>query len=157
MLRLLILAAVVLPAAYGESSEYERFGLFNAGRPMTVRLAVAGGNPADIGVERAELESAVVERLRSAGLWTASETEAGGGHLFVIVIPNRDGRFRFSYHFVKMATDEFGNSGPMESPHADGQHTGNGISQNRDGTYVAFVISRALDKFVAAYKRVNGL
>ncbi len=128
-----------------------------------MQVDVIGVSPTSIGdleLDKAKMQAAVADRLRSVGLWTASKAESGDAWLHVtLLFPSPDTLF-VKCSLFKMFMDEFGNFWRTDVPIAlnnpDYIFTDT-VSHNGDAGYVEFVTLRLVDKFVAAYKRVNGL
>ena len=151
--------ALLTPAAAGQDIarppnpflySIERFKLFNACRPMEFAIEPLGDHAAaTIGLTEEVLQAAAESRLRPARLYTEDMEKAAAAYLEVninVVGP----AFSLIVNFHKEVTDAFGESGlaPTWASGGVGTHGGN-------ASYIVSFLSQILDKFLAAYLRVN--
>ena len=146
----LCLAALLAPAASGQgtASSIERFKLFNACRPVEFLIEPFDGDEATIGLTRAALQAAAESRLRRARLYTELFERPDAGMLIVNVgVAAR--AFRISVQYLKVVTDEFGESAPTPT----WSSSSFGVASNAG--FIVSSLSQHLDRFLAAYLRVN--
>ena len=133
-------------------SDWDRFRLFNACRPMM--LAVEGRPPdaQAVGLTEERIQLAAESRLRAAQRYTESGEKANYATLYIgfsVVSPsfNRHAaNITVEYH--KLVTDLATNSNALAPTWKTGR-TGVG------GGDANFIISSLLDEFLANYLRVN--
>ena len=139
-------------AADQKALEYEkaieRFQFYNACQPMVLAVGhnAAAGR---IGVKKKALHAAVESRLRAARLYTDSPTSEGSAALTVKVDVVGEA-FDISVQYIKVLTDEFGTRVPSMA-----WGTSSFGTHGRDATGLVAYVSEHLDKFLAAYLRVN--
>ena len=104
---------------------------------------------AAIGLTEGALQATAESRLRAARLDTEDATKAGLAYLYVNV--NVTGRaVGVSVQYNKFLTDEFGKAAPAST-----WHTGSTGTHGGDASYIVSNLSQHLDRFLAAYLRVN--
>lgn len=157
LLASLSLAALVFlgPAATGQDAAgqvdpfVERFRLFNACEPMGILIEPLNDNATAIGLTKEALQAAAESRLRAARLYTEDIANPDTAYLYVnvLVVGRAVG---LNVYYNKRVTDAFGVAGTAVTwfDGATGRHGGNGDN-------IVSGLSRYLDKFLAAYLRVN--
>ena len=143
-----LLAALAGPvAADSDSTPRERFELFTYCSPMYLLVEGLGENAKRIGLTHKSLFAAAESRLRAARLFEPADKP--GPYLYVNV--NVSGSaFSVSVEFNKVFRDR-GNSGVLG--YATTWNAGAvGIG---DENYIVSTLQQHLDKFIAAYLRVN--
>ena len=130
-------------------SGIERFRLFNGCRPMKLVIEGLPSNAKSIGLTEAMLQAAVESRLRAARLYTESSLWETYAYLYVninVVGP----AFKISLEYNKVVSDRFDLSGPATtwSSSSTGTH-------GESAGYIITSLSQHIDRFLAAYLRVN--
>ena len=132
-----------------ESVEFEQFHLFNACQPMGLAVEGLNDDARDIRLTEERLRVAADSRLRAARLYTSDALRADYAYLYVNV--NVSGpAFSIRLAYNKIARDMFGRTG-----WATTWTTGAAGTHGRDASYIVSVLSEHLDRFLAAYLRVN--
>ena len=150
-LALLPLAVLLAPTGAGQdaASRIERFELFNACRPMILVVERPSSRAAEISLTEEALQVAAESRLRAARLYTEDHERANFAFLYVHV--NVAGpAFSSSVRYRKKVTDEFG----ITSTASTWEESSHGM-HGKDAGYIVSNLSRHLDRFLAAYLRVN--
>lgn len=147
MSRLVLAALCVVPAA-GQSLRLERFRLFNACRPMILVVERLGDDAGKIGLAEENLQVAAESRLRAARLYTEDSERADFAYLYVNI--NVVGRaYSISVHFNKRVSDTLGEFGTAIT------WTSGSTGTSGNGSFIVSNLSQHLDRFLAAYLRVN--
>ena len=136
-------------AALATGSEQERFRLFNACNHMNLVVEHLNDDAAAIGLTEDALQTAAESRLRAARLYTDDSKRALWSYLYVRVTVSGLA-FSLSVKYNKMMTDDFGRAGSVPT-----WETGSAGRHGRDAGYIVSALSQHLDKFLAAYLRVN--
>ena len=148
----LALAVLLVPTAAGEDDEVkrsiERFELFNACRPMRLLVEGLGDDAEAIGLTEAALQAAAERRLRAARLYTEDRERANLAKLYVNVLVVGKA-FSLSVDYEKRVTDGFGKSGTATT------WTSGSAGTASSGGFIVSGLSGHLDRFLAAYLRVN--
>ena len=144
---------LLVPAATGQDSavqgQIERFELFNACRPMRLVIEGLPDDASTLGLTKEALQAAAESRLRAARLYTEDMAKADYAFLYVNV--NVVGKtFNILVEYEKILTDRFGVTGKATTWESGGAGT-----HDWDTSYIVSNLSRYLDKFLAAYLRVN--
>ena len=130
------------------SSSLERFKLFNACRPMQLAIEVDDDAEAS-GLTESALQVTPESRLRAARLYTENYIKADFSFLYVNL--NVVGQaFSISVEYWKSVTDAFGERSEAMTWSTRGTGT-----YGSDAGFIVSGISQYLDKFLAAYLRVN--
>ncbi len=154
---LLALSALLVLPARGQDTDIqramqrvERFQLFNACRPMLLGVEDLHEDAAAVGLTREALQAAAESRLRAARLYTEDRGTADGAHLYVNVSV-AGLAFSTSVQIRKVVFDRHGQLGTASTwiDGSVGQHGGSGVS------LILSSLSQILDRFLAAYMRVN--
>ena len=144
-------ATCLAPMATGQNRNpaVERFELFNACRPMELLIEGLSRDATEIELTKEQLQAAAESRLRASRLYTEDPERADYAYLYVNV--NVSERvFYVSLEYIKTVTDAFDiTSGAVT------WDTGTVGSHGGDAGYIVSVISQSLDRFLAAYLRVN--
>ena len=147
----LAVLALLAPDTAGQDypKHLERFDLFNACRPMGLVIEHLHDHAAAIGLTREALQAAAESRLRAARLYSDDSANAGFTYLYVQVSVAGQAH-AISVRYNKRLTDEFGISGWAVTwqSGSTGTHSG-------QAGFIVSSLSRHLDKFLAAYLRVN--
>ena len=131
-------------------SDWDRFELFNACRPM--KLVVEGLPPDahEIGLTRERIQLAAESRLRAARLYTESTEKANDTYLYVYIHVVGHA-FTTIVSYYKLVTDLVNNSNGLATTwSSDGTGTHSG-----DAGFIIQGLSSHLDEFLAGYLRVN--
>ena len=150
-LALLPLAALLTEAAPGQdvASRIERFWLFNACRPMELVVEELGDEEYEIGLTLGNLKAATARRLRAARLYTEDPEKADFAYLDVYV--NVFGpAYTILVEYKKKVADAFGQAGKAVT-----WNTGSTGTHGKDAGFIVSSLSQHLDRFLAAYLRVN--
>ena len=150
-LTLLSLAVLLSPAAPGQDTTdgLDRFRLFNACRPMDLVIESLSDDADKIALSRESLQAAAESRLRAARLYT--EDPKGSNFAYLYVNVNVFGpAFNIALEYKKLVSDEFGVAGL--APSWDSGSTG---THGKNAGYIVSSLSQHLDRFLAAYLRVN--
>ena len=150
-LALLPLAALLTPIAAGQdaASRQERFELYNTCRPMQLVIEDLSDDADKIALSRESLQAAAESRLRAARLYT--EDPKGSNFAYLYVNVNVFGpAFNISLEYKKLVSDEFGVAGLAPSWDSGGTGT-----HGKNAGYIVSSLSQYLDRFLAAYLRVN--
>ena len=151
ILALLPLVALLATMAVGQdaASGLERFNLFNACRPMRLLIEHLNDDATEIGLTREMLKAAAESRLRAARLYTGGRERSDGAMLYVNI--NVVGRgYNTSVTYNKVVTDAFATNGLAVT-----WDTGSNGTHGGDAGYIVSSLSQHLDRFLAAYLRVN--
>ena len=149
-LALLFLVALLASAASGQgsASRQDRFRLFNACRPMQLLVESLGNEERKIGLTEDALQAAAESRLRAARLYTEDPEGADDATLYVNV--NVAGRaFNISVEYTKALSDAFGETGLARTWISGSTGTAS------TGGFIVSSLSQYLDRFLAAYLRIN--
>ena len=142
----LMLAALCVVPALGQS--LERFMLFNACRPMRLVVEGLGDDAAKIGLTEESLQVAAESRLRGARLYTEDFVRADLAYLYVNI--NVVGRaYSITVHYNKRVSDALGEFGTAIT------WTSGSTGTSGTGNFIVSGLSKHLDRFLAAYLRVN--
>ena len=135
-------------------SDWDRFGLFNACRPMELVVENLSPDAQAVGLTRERIQLTAESRLRAARLYTGSWEKANRAYLYVnIHVVGRAHRITVKYK--KWVTDLVNNS---NGPATTWDTSGTGIHGEDAGISSNFIIqnlSSYLDEFLAGYLRVN--
>ena len=154
MLRALIsiaLAALLAPTAAGQdsASRQDRFRLFNACRPMELVVEKLSPDADKIALSEESLQAAAESRLRAARLYTEDPEKADFAYLDVYV--NVFGpAYTILVEYKKEVADAFGQAGKAVT-----WSTGSTGTHGKDAGFIVSSLSQHLDRFLAAYLRVN--
>ena len=148
----LSLAALFAPTAIGQdvASRRERFKLFNACKPMQLVVESLPSGATALGLTRESLQAAAESRLRAARLYTEAPEKADLAWLYVNVNVVGLGH-NISVQYKKSVTDAFGISG-FAPTWEDGSTGTQGMT---GASFILSGLAPLLDKFLAAYLRVN--
>ena len=151
LLGILLTASTVQAQAM---SDWDRFMLFNACRPMELVVEDLPSDAQAVGLTRERIHLAAESRLRSARLYTDSAEKANRAYLYINI--NLVGRaHNIIVKYEKWVTDLATNS----NGHATTWNTGSTGTHRQDTGFSSdFIIqglSRHLDRFLAGYLRVN--
>ena len=139
--------------------EIERFHLFNACRPMGLRISHRLESMLTaIAPFLGSLQAAAKNRLRAVGLYSRDLAKTGGASLYVYINAAGDGAggdvtitaYNISVSYRKVVFDEFGNPGSAAT-----RVTGITGTPGKDADYMVSSLSQLLDEFLAAYLLVN--
>ena len=139
-----------LPAAAGPSPGVERFQLYNACRPMPLAVEGLGDDARKIGLAEEALRAVAESRLRAARLYTEALSSRADFSTLYVNVNVLGPAFSISVEYHKWVTDEFADGGLAITWDMDGPGT-----HGRDAGYIVSLLSRYLDRFLAAYLRVN--
>ncbi len=147
----LALAALLVPTAAGQDAAQllERFELFNACKPMQLLIEDLHSDAADIGLTKEALQAAAESRLRAARLYTEDYERADFARLYVnvnVVGP----AYSISVEYQKTVRDVFRGVGTATT-----WDSGSAGTHEGDADYIVSPLSQHLDRFLAAYLRVN--
>lgn len=145
---------LLAPAAGGQDTKrkIERFELFNSCRPVYLSIESLDSDAADIGLTVEAVQAAAESRLRAARLYTDSLEEIAwtDGSLLSVTVSTGTSAFSVSVEYYKAVTDSFGEDG-IAVTWSTASHGTHGGSAN----FIMSSLSQHLDKFLAAYLRVN--
>ena len=134
-----------------EAAAANCFMLWNGCTPFSPEVIVVLRPGNDIGLQRADIESAAESRLRAAGVYGSSH---GGAFWLSVVLGARgegpDG-FTVELSFSKNVSDDYGNEGRAQTWSTlpvRGDHGGR-------ASEVVEVVRRELDAFMNGYLQVN--
>ena len=141
---------LIAPWALGQdpAAEIESFRLYNACRPMWIVVENLPEDATAIGLDRPALQAAVESRLRAARLYT-EELSLAAARLYVNVNVVTTA-FSISLEYDKNVTDAFGKGGLATTLNIPSTGTHGG-----EASYIVSGLSQHLDRFLAAYLRVN--
>ena len=147
LLPILFMLAVAVAAQ--EVDEDARFELFNDCLPMFLIVEPLSDYAADIGLTQEALKAASESRLRAARLYTENHKRADFSLLHIGVLVTGPA-MSINVRYRKNVTDKFGVFGlPITwDSSSTGTHGG-------DATRIVSILSEHLDKFLAAYLRIN--
>ena len=149
LLGILLTASTVQAQA---ASDWDRFKLFNACRPMELVVENLTPDAQAVGLTRERIQLAVESRLRAARLYTGSWEKANRAYLYVNI--NVVGRaHNIAVRYRKWVTDLVNNSNGL----ATTWDTGGAGTHGRDAGFIIQHLSSLLDEFLAGYLRVNEL
>lgn len=149
----LLLATLLVPAAAAQDDkverQVERFNLYNACRPMLLVIEGLHEEASRISLTTEKLQMAAESRLRAARLYTEDRDKADGAFLYVQASVNKTA-FNLSVEYYKVVTDAFGQvgTGATWDVGSPGTHVGS-------ASVILSWLSQFLDRFLAAYLRVN--
>ena len=146
LLGILLTASTVQAQA---ASDWDRFGLFNACRPMMLVVEELPSDAQAVGLTRERIQLAAESRLRAARLYTES-MKANSAYLYVNI--NVVGRAHsMTVEYRKWVTDLVSNSNGA----ATTWKTGGTGTHGGDAGFIIQALSSYLDEFLAGYLRVN--
>ena len=132
----------------------DRFGLWNACKPIHLVVEHTGDDAVRMGLTQRAIATTVRSRLRATRLYGSS---GGGGsgsnpslYVNVSTVGNRGAGFNVNLGFLKYVSDPI--SG--EEGHATTWHRGV-VGQSRDVGYILSGVSQLADEFIDEYLRVN--
>ena len=131
-------------------SDWDRFKLFNACRPMMLVVETPDSAAQAVGLTKERIQLAAESRLRAARLYTESREKANYTFLY-INSGARGPAYSISVQYMKWVTDLVNNS----NGHATTWETGSGGTHGGDAGFIIQHLSRHLDEFLAGYLRVN--
>lgn len=131
-------------------SDWDRFRLFNACRPMELVVEDLTPNAQAVGLTRERIQLAAESRLRAARLYTGSREKANRAYLYInIHVVGR--AHKISVQYKKWVTDLATNSNGL----ATTWNTGSTGTHGGDAGFIIQDLSSHLDEFLAGYLRVN--
>lgn len=150
LLGILLTASTVQAQAV---SDWDRFELFNACRPMELVVENLTPDAQAVGLTRERIQLAAESRLRAARLYTESMEKANRAYLYINI--HVIGRaHHIAVRYKKWVTDLATNSnGPatMWNTHGTGTHS----THSENAGFIIQHLSGSLDEFLAGYLRVN--
>lgn len=151
MLRVILASWLGVAAAQGQPvSESDRFRLFNECRPMTLSVEGLRDAVKEIGLTEERLRLATESRLRAARLYTDSSEAASSANLYVNVnVVSR--AYCISLEYGKEVFDP----ATFHSVPTMTWNSGSTGTYGLDAGFIVQNLSEHLDRFLAAYLRVN--
>ena len=131
-------------------SDWDRFKLFNACRPMELVVENLSPDAQAVGLTRERIQLAAESRLRAARLYTESREKANRAYLYItihVVGRAHDITVKYSKWVTDLATNSNGYAATWDTG-STGTHGG-------DVGSIIQSLSGHLDRFLAGYLRVN--
>lgn len=131
-------------------SDWDRFMLFNACRPMNLVVEDLPSGAQAVGLTRERIQLAAESRLRAGRLYTESREKANRAYLYIRI--HVFGRaYSITVKYKKWVTDLANNS----NGHATTWNTGGVSAHGGDANFIIQHLAGYLDEFLAGYLRVN--
>ena len=147
LLGILLTASTVQAQAV---SDWDRFRLFNACRPMILMVEGLAPDAQAVGLTKERIQLSAESRLRAARLYTESIEKANRAYLYIRI--NAVGpAFNIAVKYKKWVTDLENNSNGLATTWV----TGSTGTHGGDAGFIIQYLSGHLDEFLAGYLRVN--
>lgn len=150
MLRILLVILLTASTVQAQAiSDWDRFRLFNACRPMNLVVEDLSSDAQAVGLTRERIQLAAESRLRAARLYTESREKANRAYLYISIhVLGRAHSITVNYN--KWVTDLANNSNGLATTWVTG-----GTGTHDTAGFIIQYLSSYLDEFLAEYLRVN--
>lgn len=144
----LVVATSSMAAAQNDTSDLDRFGLFNQCQPMDLLVEDLPSDAVDIDLTKERIQTMAESRLRAARLYDDAQRIAPSLHISINVVGVA---FNISVTYWKLVYEP---ASELFAPATTWQLKGSG-THGGDAGYILQGLSEYLDRFVLEYLRVN--